>query len=164
MCQFVVAVDEGQRRLPQGSPTEAIEIARRYNGRIVKARHHQPQFRATVLHAYERRCAVCRLPFTELLDAAHIRSDAEGGAAVVTKGLSLCKIHHGAYDSKIIGISPDCKVHVNEVVLETVDGPTLQHSIKGVHGQSLAQLPRSRNERPDRDLLAERFEQFRSAS
>lgn len=162
--QFVVAVDENQKRLPEGSPAEVIEIARRYNERIVKVRHHQPQFRATVLHAYERRCAVCRLPFTELLDAAHIRSDADGGAAVVTNGLSLCKIHHGAFDSKIIGISPDYQVHVNETVLATVDGPTLQHAIKGVHGQKLGQLPRSRTERPDRDLLAERFEQFKNVS
>jgi hypothetical protein len=28
-----------------------------------------------VIHAYQERCAVCRLPFTELLDAAHIRPD-----------------------------------------------------------------------------------------
>lgn len=162
--QFVVAVDEDQKRLPAESRTAVIEIARRYNERIVKVRHHQPQFRARVLHAYERRCAICRLPFTELLDAAHIRSDADGGAAVVTNGLSLCKIHHGAFDSRIIGISPDYQVHVNETVLATVDGPTLQHAIKGVHGQKLAQLPRSRTEQPNRDLLAERFEQFKNAS
>jgi putative restriction endonuclease len=162
--QFVVAVEESQRTMPLQGPAEVIEIARRYNERVVKVRHHQPHFRATVLHAYERRCAICRLPFTELLDAAHIRSDADGGAAVVTNGLALCKIHHGAFDSKIIGISPDYEVQVNETVLATVDGPTLQHAIKGVHGQKLGQLPQARNERPDRDLLAERFEQFRSAS
>jgi putative restriction endonuclease len=162
--QFVVAVEESQRSLPLQGSAEVIEIARRYNERIVKVRHHQPQFRATVLHAYERRCAICRLPFTELLDAAHIKSDADGGAAIVTNGLALCKIHHGAFDSKILGISPDYTVHVNEEVLQTVDGPTLQHAIKGVHGQQLGQLPQARSKRPDRDLLAERFEQFRNAS
>ena len=162
--QFVVAVEESQRSLPLQGSAEVVEFARRYNERIVKVRHHQPQFRATVLHAYERRCAICRLPFAELLDAAHIKSDADGGAAIVTNGMALCKIHHGAFDSKIIGISPDYKVHVNEAVLETVDGPTLQHAIKGVHGQKLGQLPQARNQRPDRDLLAERFEQFLNAS
>ena len=162
--QFVVSVDADQQVLPVGAPREAVEIARRYNERIVKVRHHQPQFRATVLHAYERRCAICRLPFTELLDAAHIQRDADGGAPVITNGLSLCKIHHGAFDANIIGISPEYQLHVNERVLRTVDGPTLQHSIKGVHGQELAQLPRARQERPDRELLAERFRQFREAS
>ena len=162
--RFVVAVDEAQRALPAGASGDVIEFARRYNERIVKQRHHQPLFRAAVIHAYERRCAVCRLPFAELLDAAHIKADADGGSAKVTNGLSLCKIHHGAFDKQIIGISPDYVVHVKASVLETFDGPTLQHAIKAMNGEQLRQLPVLKSERPDRDLLAERFEQFNRAS
>ncbi len=162
--QFVVAVDESQRSISSSAPSEVVEISRRYNERLVKTRHHQPLFRATVLHAYERRCAVCKLPFAELLDAAHIKADADGGAAVVTNGLALCKIHHGAFDTNIIGISPDYRVHVKDEVLKTVDGPTLQHSIKEMDGQVLRQLPASRHQQPDRDLLAERFASFRAVS
>jgi len=55
-------------------------------------------------------------------------------------------------------------VHVRDSVLKTFDGPTLQHAIKGVDGQRLQQLPASRNEQPDRDLLAERFDAFEAAS
>ncbi|MDA2989594.1 MAG: restriction endonuclease, partial [Actinomycetota bacterium] len=84
--------------------------------------------------------------------------------AVVTNGLSLCKIHHGAYDRNIIGISPDYRVHVRDEVLATVDGPTLQHAIKEMNGEELRQIPLSRSSRPDKDLLAERFEQFKAAS
>ena len=141
-----------------------MEITRRYNSRLVLTRHHQPLFRSAVLHAYERRCAVCRLPFAELLDAAHIQADARGGAARVSNGLSLCKIHHGAFDANLIGISPDYVVHVKASVLETFDGPTLQHSIKEMNGESLRQLPKAKAERPDRELLAERFEAFALAS
>jgi putative restriction endonuclease len=162
--QFAVAVDELQRAIPSNADADVIELTKRYNERIVRTRHHQPLFRSTVLHAYGRRCAVCRLPFAELLDAAHIRPDAQGGAAKVTNGLALCKIHHGAFDTNIIGISPDYVVHVRESVLETFDGPTLQHAIKAVNGEALRQLPHARNEQPDRDLLAERFESFRRAS
>jgi putative restriction endonuclease len=161
--QFVVAVD-GQQTLPRSASAEVIDITRRYNTSIAKVRVHQPVFRQAVLIAYERRCAVCRLPFPELLDAAHIKSDAEGGAATVTNGLSLCKIHHGAYDRDIIGISPDYRIHVRESVLQTFDGPTLQHSIKEMHGERLRQLPSATRQRPDRDLLAERFERFSRAS
>ncbi|MGA1344996.1 MAG: HNH endonuclease [Ilumatobacteraceae bacterium] len=161
--QFVVAVD-GQQTLPRSASAEVIDITRRYNTSIAKVRVHQPVFRQAVLIAYERRCAVCRLPFQELLDAAHIKSDAEGGAATVTNGLSLCKIHHGAYDRDIIGISPDYRIHVRESVLQTFDGPTLQHSIKEMHGERLRQLPSATRQRPDRDLLAERFERFSRAS
>ena len=162
--QFVVAVEEGQRALPVNAEASVVEIARKYNERVVRQRHHQPLFRAAVIHAYERRCAVCRLPFVELLDAAHIRSDADGGAAKVTNGLALCKIHHGAFDANIIGISPDYVVHVRHSVLDTFDGPTLQHSIKEMHGERLRQLPATRSERPDRELLEERFSRFREAS
>jgi len=162
--QFVVAVDEGQRTIPVGADAAVIDITRRYNERMVRVRHHQPLFRSVVLHAYERRCAICRLPFVELLDAAHIRADSNDGAARVSNGLALCKIHHGAFDSNIIGISPDYVVHVRESVLRTFDGPTLQHSIKEMDGERLRQLPRARMEMPDRDLLAERFEMFDKAS
>jgi putative restriction endonuclease len=161
--QFVVAL-EGQHAMPRSTDGEVIEITRAYNERMAKVRLHQPLFRTSVLHAYERRCAVCRLPFAELLDAAHIRSDSAGGSATVSNGLSLCKIHHGAFDSNIIGISPDYVVHVRESVLETFDGPTLQHSIKEMHGERLRQVPNSRVLKPDKDLLAERFETFRRAS
>jgi putative restriction endonuclease len=162
--QFVVAVEADQRALPAGSEGEVVDITKRYNERIVRQRLHQPLFRSAVIYAYERKCAVCRLPFAELLDAAHIQADSADGAARVSNGLALCKIHHGAFDSNIIGISPDYVVHVKESVLATFDGPTLQHAIKEMNGEALRQLPRSRAERPDRDLLAARFETFHQAS
>jgi putative restriction endonuclease len=162
--QFVVSVDAGQRVLPAGSDENVVEFARSYNERIVRQRHHQPLFRSAVMYAYERKCAVCRLPFAELLDAAHIKPDSEGGTAKVANGLALCKIHHGAFDANIIGISPDYVVHVRHSVLETFDGPTLQHAIKEMHGGRLRQIPAARSERPDRNLLAERFEVFEQAS
>jgi putative restriction endonuclease len=158
--QFVVALDQNQKLIPSTEPPAVQEIVKRYNERIVKTRYHQPLFRARVIHAYEERCAVCRLPFTELLEAAHIRPDSQGGSAKISNGMSLCKIHHGAYDADIIGISPDYKVHVRESVLATFDGPTLQHSIKEMDGEILRQIPNEVGNRPDRELLAERFEKF----
>ncbi len=162
--QFAVAVEHGQRTIPIGASAEVVEITKKYNERIVMARHHQPLFRAAVLRAYQRRCAVCRLPFTELLDAAHIKGDSVGGLPQVSNGLALCKIHHGAFDSNIIGISADYVVEVKRSVLETFDGPTLQHAIKEMDGERLRQLPDRRAEWPNRGYLAERFDAFRRAS
>ncbi len=162
--QFVVALEPGQEIIPTGEPAVVQEIVKRYNERIVKARYHQPLFRARVIHAYQERCAICRLPFMELLEAAHIRPDSQGGSAKISNGMSLCKIHHGAYDADIIGISPDYKIHVRESVLQTFDGPTLQYSIKDMDGEDLRQIPNENSSRPDRELLAERFEKFQQAS
>jgi putative restriction endonuclease len=162
--QFVVALEQDQKLIPPNEPPAVQEIVKKYNERIVKTRYHQPLFRARVIHAYQERCAVCRLPFTELLEAAHIRPDSQGGSARISNGMSLCKIHHGAYDSEIIGISPDYKIHVRESVLATFDGPTLQHSIKEMNGKSLQQIPSEPASKPDKELLAERFEKFSKAS
>lgn len=162
--QFIVAMEIGQHLIDRNEPASIQEIARRYNERITRVRYHQPIFRAKVLHAYEERCSVCRLPFVELLEAAHIKPDSEGGPARISNGLALCMIHHGAYDANILGISPDYRVEIKDSVLQTFDGPTLQHSLKEMHGESLRQIPTERVSRPDKELLAERFERFRAAS
>jgi len=42
----------------------------------------------------------------DLLDAAHIHQHAAGGRPVVTNGLTLCKMHHAAYDRQILAVPP----------------------------------------------------------
>ncbi|MFM7534946.1 MAG: hypothetical protein ACKO91_04020 [Acidimicrobiales bacterium] len=76
--QFVVALDYSRRDLVHQGRPRVNEIERRYNLTMAKQRLHQPLFRTRVLHAYRQRCAICRLPFGELLDAAHIKSDRDG--------------------------------------------------------------------------------------
>ncbi len=86
-------------------------------------------------------------------------SDAEGGQPVVPNGLSLCKIHHAAYDRGIVGVRPDYVVEVRADVLLEVDGPMLKHGIQDVHGWAL-ELPKRAGDRPDRDLLEQRWQAF----
>ena len=116
-----------------------------------------------MLSAYENRCAVCHLRHPELLDAAHIRADADGGEPVVTNGISMCRFHHAAYDSEIFGVDPTYQVVIRPDVLSEKDGPTLRHALQELHLTRI-DVPRRRLAHPDRDLLAERFERFRRAS
>lgn len=156
--QFTVALDESVRFLPR--PQDWTEDQRRYAERVVRQRLHQPEFRGRVIRAYATRCAVCSLRHGELLDAAHIVGDREaGGLPVVTNGLSLCKIHHGAYDADLLGISPDYIVHIDRHLLEEVDGPMLKHGLQDMHGRSIS-IPERQAEHPSRDGLAARFERF----
>jgi putative restriction endonuclease len=162
-CQFVVDMDESPPDLVSSvwsAGGEVPERERRYHQATVRRRLHQPLFRTQVLHAYSRRCAVCGLPFAELLDAAHIQSDSDGGVPHVSNGLALCKIHHGAYDANIMGISAEYKVSIASDVLDTFDGPTLQYALKEMHGSTLRQLPQHAVERPNKQLLDVRFQQF----
>lgn len=136
------------------------EIEKRYITGEIKRRVHQPIFRAQIIKAYERRCAICRLNHAELLDAAHIIPDADiGGTASIPNGMALCKIHHAAYDRNFLGIDPDYRVHIDEELLIEVDGPMLQHGLKEMHGTTIT-VPTPKTQQPDRDKLAARFELF----
>jgi len=116
-----------------------------------------------VLRAYETQCTVCHFRHAELLDAAHILGDKhERGDAVVTNGMSMCKIHHAAYDSNFLGVTPDYEIRINRSLLEEKDGPMLKHGLQDMHGAQLV-VPRRPADRPDRDRLAERFAQFSDA-
>lgn len=157
--QFVVGYEP---ELPSAVPDSRVEAAlRRYTLRETRVRLHQPVFRATVMRAYETRCAVCALRHAELLDAAHIVPDSdEAGIAVVTNGLAMCRIHHAAFDRRILGISPDYMVRIRHDLLDEIDGPMLEHGLKRRHNQPLMVLPSVRRERPDRDLLEMTYRRF----
>ncbi|MGH2670388.1 MAG: HNH endonuclease [bacterium] len=162
--QFVVALDETLREhwVPTLGDRTPFDPVRRYASVTVKQRLHQRLFRHRVLLAYGSACALCRLRHVELLDAAHIKEDSEGGQPIVPNGVSMCVLHHKAFDKYVLRIGPDYRVEVRRDVLEEADGPTLQHALQGLHGNVLA-LPSRRNERPSADLLEERYERFRSA-
>lgn len=160
--QFTVAIDPEQRYLPHGS--DADEDSRRYVERLTKLRLHQPVFRARVLQAYDRQCAICRLRHVNLLDAAHILPDVHPlGRPVVPNGLAMCKIHHAAFDQNIIGIRPDLVVEIRRDILEEVDGPMLRHGLQEMAGTRLTS-PRTLNARPAKENLEERYETFKTAS
>jgi putative restriction endonuclease len=147
-----------------GDPLAMSPAQRRYAERLVRQRLHQPVFRAKVMHAYERSCAICSLRHPDLLDAAHIIPDAgEAGTPEVSNGMALCKIHHAAYDRNFLAVSPDYRVTVNHQLMLEVDGPMLKHGIQAMNGQRI-RVPERRSDQPNREALALRFEQFLAAS
>jgi putative restriction endonuclease len=94
------------------------------------------------------------------LDAAHITPDSdETSSTSVTNGLSLCKIHHTAYDINIVGIDADYTVHIRQDILSETDGPMLEHGIKEMDLAKLW-LPKKQEDMPDRSRLEARFANF----
>lgn len=158
--EFTLALDAAQRTFDPLSDKE--EDIRRYMERVTKQRLHQRVFRTQVLHAYEGRCAVCNLGHAELVDAAHIIGDGQPlGQAIVPNGLAMCKIHHAAFDSRILGIRPDSlTLHIRQDILDEVDGPMLRHGLQDMHDRKLIKLPRSRAARPDPARLESRYSDF----
>ncbi len=155
---FLIALDESFRYM--GDVRSLSEPQRAYALRLAKQRLHQPAFRTRVLLAYETRCAVCTLKHGSLLDAAHIAPDSSArGIPTTPNGLALCKIHHAAFDQNMLGISPDYVVHIDRGLMEEVDGPMLKHGLQEMQGRPLT-VPDRVKDRPDRELLAERWNEF----
>ncbi len=126
----------------------------------IKVRLHQRAFREKVLDAYRSQCAFCHLKHRELLDAAHIIPDnLPESSSRIENGLSLCKLHHSAYDAFMIGVTPDYVIHIREDILDEEDGPVLQHGLKGLH-KSMLILPASRRNYPSREALEWRYSRF----
>lgn len=170
---FLVAIDErsladAYRENKPGETLyvteQTVEYLRSYFTTQAIARLHQRAFRARVLTAYREQCTFCRLRHRQLLDAAHIIPDKEkGGEPVIPNGMSLCKIHHAAFDSNFIGVNPDYQVIVREDILNEFDGPMLSHGIQQMHEQKII-LPRNKANWPDRERLEVRFKRFREVS
>lgn len=157
--QFVVATTKARRVSFEDVQDE--DIMRRYMKTEVMQRMHQPVFRARIMRAYQTRCTVCELGHASLLDAAHIVEDKNpSGIAATRNGLSLCKIHHAAYDVGILGVTPKYKIAIREDILTEIDGPLLEHGLKRLHGEELRVIPSRRTERPDPDLLKIHYDLF----
>ena len=90
-------------------------------------------------------------------------ADEQLGQPVVSNGLPLTKIHHAAFDAHLIGIDPDLPIHVSDRLLEMHDGPFLELGLKGIAG-SLIDRPRRLEDRPDRERLVLRFEEFKRSA
>ncbi len=155
--QMIGPLDE-RDPVPLDDPLE-----RRYGVRDARVRLHQARFRGHVLLAYSSKCTICRLKEGRLLDAAHIIGDLEQhGEPHVENGLSLCSIHHRAFDQDLVGIAPDYRVHVSPRLLDDEDGPMLE-LLKTFHHEPI-ELPLRRAWRPDQERLAARFERFSAAT
>jgi len=108
------------------------------------------RFRKLVMDAYAERCAVCGCSL-RLVDAAHIIPVSEDGDDSVQNGVALCRLHHGAYDTALIGLLPDYRVVLNEERADWLRTNSLCHGI-GEFRDALfdtVMLPPSAADHPD---------------
>jgi putative restriction endonuclease len=159
---FFVQADESLEFSLDTATTTDEAGRRRYVTRLVQKRLHQEEFRVRVIRAYRVNCSVCGLHgHAELLDAAHILPDGHpDGKPVLPNGLSLCKFHHAAFDTNVIGIRPDYSVEVRRDVLREIDGPMLKYGLQGMDRRRLV-VPLRPEQQPNRDFLEERYSRFR---
>jgi len=84
--------------------------------RLVKPRRGQGAFRLAVTDAYGRQCAISEGKVLPALEAAHIRSYAEGGEHEVSNGLLLRRDIHSVFDAGYITFEDDLTMVVSDKV------------------------------------------------
>lgn len=89
------------------------EVTASYSYAIVKRRNHQQQFRNLLLGVYEPRCTVCGFDQVEILEAAHLIPDSQGGASSVENGRLMCPNHHRAHDAGLFHLQRDRPIWTN---------------------------------------------------
>ena len=133
----------------------------RYTYRRMQDRVLMACFRVDVLKAYQDTCACSGLAQPQLVDAVPIVQGLSGDALNVTEGLCMSRLHHAAFDANLLGIDPDGRIHVSGQLDTRAAGDPFSRHLMALAGRRIA-VPRTPESHPDRDLLAVRFEQFRS--
>ena len=77
---------------------------------MLQSDKRDPEFRETVLLAYEQRCSFCDFAaFSQGkpvgIDAAHLKMHAKKGPSVIENGIALCALHHRLFDHGALGLT-----------------------------------------------------------
>lgn len=100
--------------LEEISDPPAPGIQESYSYGLTRRRNHQRRFRALLFQHYEPVCHVCGFDQIEILEAAHIIADSEGGPSSVENGRLLCPNHHRAHDAGLFHLHEDQAVWVDK--------------------------------------------------
>ena len=82
----------------------------------VQVRQGQPEFRLALLATYDHKCVISGCNTRDALQAAHIKSVADGGSHSTRNGLILRADLHNLFDRGLITIDEHGLVHVDPVV------------------------------------------------
>jgi putative restriction endonuclease len=127
------------------------QLARRVQLVEIMRAFRDARFRPLVLQAYGNRCAVCGTAL-KLVDAAHIVPVSDRrGTDDVTNGIALCRLHHGAYDTGLLGVQSNYRVVVNPDAASRLQAVRLDAGLEGFANAlpNSIQVPSAIEVRPD---------------
>lgn len=98
---------------------------------LMQRRLGQGAFRLAVTDGYGRRCAVSGERTLPILDAAHIRSYAEGGTHAVANGVLLRTDIHKLFDRGYVTVTDDLRFAVSERLKADFDNGVHYYAMQG---------------------------------
>jgi putative restriction endonuclease len=114
------------------------------------------RFRGKVLGAYRHRCSFCGVQLN-LLDAAHILPVGHPESTdQVTNGISLCALHHRAYDRSLVTFDRHYEIILNEVAVAEMRAEHLAGGLQDFRDALMPEmiLPAAAAQQPSKTLLA----------
>lgn len=110
-----------------------------------------PRFKSIVYEAYDYRCAMCGIQL-ELIQAAHIVPHShEKGTDEIGNGISLCALHHNAYDRSLIYFDSEFNIKINDSKIDYLQKVGLDSGFRKFQALSFdkIQLPNNHTLRPN---------------
>lgn len=99
-----------------------------------------PLFSKKIYEAYNNKCAMCGIGL-ECIEAAHIVPHAhELGTDEISNGVSLCALHHTAYDKSLIYFDVDYHIFLNEEKIEYLEKVGLDSGLRKFEKMSFENL------------------------
>jgi putative restriction endonuclease len=117
--------------------------------RLAPQRLGQQAFKARVLVAYDRRCAITGSKIRPVLQAARIRPVTDGGRHRLDNGLLLRSDVHTLFDHGYLGVDPRYRLHVSPRLREEFGNREQFYE----RAQYPIALPGRRADRPSGELL-----------
>jgi putative restriction endonuclease len=117
--------------------------------RLAPYRLGQGSFKAVILDAYHRRCAISGTHIPPVLEAAHIRPVARGGEHRLDNGLLLRSDIHTLFDRGYLGVDPSYRLHVSPRLRADFSNGDQFYAKAG----QIIELPERRADRPKREFL-----------
>lgn len=117
--------------------------------RLTTARLGQQAFKAMVLAAYERRCAVTGAKVAPVLQAAHIKPVGSGGEHRLDNGLLLRADVHIMFDRGYLSIDPSYRLAVSPRLRDEFGSGEQFYAME----RNRIALPPRRRQRPSTEFL-----------
>jgi putative restriction endonuclease len=138
------------RRASGGWPVEALTAERTRHPVLMHPRLGQGSFRLAVIDAYAGQCAVTTEHSLPVIEAAHIRPWAEGGAHEIPNGLPLRRDLHRLFDLGYVTVRPNLHFAVSPRLRDDYANGRVYYEYDGrpIH------LPTEPAARPSAELLA----------
>ena len=128
--------------------------------RLAPYRLGQGSFKAVVLSAYHRRCAISGTHIPPVLQAAHIRPVTSGGEHRLDNGLLLRSDVHTLFDQGYVGVDPRYRLVVSPRLREEFGNGEQFYARAG----RVIDLPDRRADRPQREFLEWHLDEVFKAS